>query len=185
MRVRHEPLETSGFSPMTISWFLGASKEDFVSSWGNHFYDFCSLSSLTTLLCQHFIYAASHLIRIETIIDTSLELPLPLGPTSRPAYTVLVLPIPIANPNPAAHPIATVGSSSDAQMPTPSSYINPTPLHQTLAPEQPHPHPHYLPLSRSVAAAAGWRHLRQGRWRMSTPTSSSRPTPPTSSALAR
>ena len=40
------------------------------------FLEFFSLSSLITLPCQRFAYVASHLMRIETIINTPLGLPL-------------------------------------------------------------------------------------------------------------
>jgi len=46
-----------------------------ISSRGNHFYDFCSISSLIMLLCQYFAYMASYLIRIEIIINASLGQP--------------------------------------------------------------------------------------------------------------
>ena len=77
MGVRHELPRNWWFLPngdFMVSWCIG-SRVDLVSSWRNHFYDFCSLSSLITLPCQHFAYVASHLMRIETIINTPLGLP--------------------------------------------------------------------------------------------------------------
>ena len=79
MRVRHELPRNWWFLPngdFMIFWYIG-SREDIISSRENHFYDFCSLSSLITLSCQRFAYVARHLMRIETIINTPLELPLP------------------------------------------------------------------------------------------------------------
>ena len=44
-----------------------------VSPWGNHFYDLCSLSSLTRLPHHHFTYLIRYLIEIETTINSPLE----------------------------------------------------------------------------------------------------------------
>jgi hypothetical protein len=77
MGVRHELPRNWWFLPnddFMVSWCIG-SRVDLISSWRNHFYDFCSLSSLITLPCQHFAYVTSHLMRIETIINTPLGLP--------------------------------------------------------------------------------------------------------------
>ena len=77
MGVRHELPRNWWFLPngdFMVSWCIG-SREDLISSWGNHFYDFCSLSSLIMLPCQRFAYVTSHLMRIETIINTPLGLP--------------------------------------------------------------------------------------------------------------
>ena len=71
MGVRHELPKNWWFLPngdFMISWCIG-SRVDLISPRGNHFYNFCSLSSLITLLCQHFAYVASHLMRIETIVS--------------------------------------------------------------------------------------------------------------------
>ena len=72
------PLETGGFSTMAISWFLGALDQE--KTWFLHEETtsriFCYLSSLITLPCQRFAYVASYLMRIETIINVPLELPL-------------------------------------------------------------------------------------------------------------
>ena len=78
MGVWHEPPENWWFLPnddFMVSLCIG-SRVDLISSWGNHFYYFCSFSSLITLPCQHFTYVISHLIRIKTIINISLGLPL-------------------------------------------------------------------------------------------------------------
>ena len=78
MGVRHELPRNWWFLPngdFMVSWCIG-SRVDLVSSWRNHFYDFCSLSSLITLPHQRFAYVASHLMRIETIINAPLGLPL-------------------------------------------------------------------------------------------------------------
>ena len=78
MGVRYELSRNWWFLPnddFMVSWCIG-SRVDLVSSWRNQVYDFCSLSSLITLPCQHFAYVASHLMRIETIINAPLELPL-------------------------------------------------------------------------------------------------------------
>jgi len=46
-----------------------------VSPWENHFYDLCSLSSLTRLPHHYFAYLTSYLIEIETTINTPLGVP--------------------------------------------------------------------------------------------------------------
>jgi len=92
MGVRHELPRNWWFLPngdFMVSWCIG-SRVDLVSSWRNHFYDFCSLSSLITLPCQHFAYVASHLMRIETIINAPLGLPLGMSKYSSPSCTLLV-----------------------------------------------------------------------------------------------
>ena len=90
MGVRHELPRNWWFLPngdFMVSWCIG-SRVDLVSSWRNNFYDFCSLSSLITLPYQHFAYVASHLMRIETIINTPLGLPLPNLFTGKALFSV-------------------------------------------------------------------------------------------------
>ena len=78
MGVRYELSRNWWFLPngdFMVSWYIG-SRVNLISSRRNYFYDFCSISSLITLPCQHFNYVASHLIRIKIIINISLGLPL-------------------------------------------------------------------------------------------------------------
>jgi hypothetical protein len=104
MEVRHELPKNWWFLPngdFMVSWCIG-SRVDLISSWRNHFYDFCSLSSLITLPCQHFAYIASHLTKIKTIINAPLGLPLlastrsggknPFLTIQRPALSLLSMP---------------------------------------------------------------------------------------------
>jgi hypothetical protein len=77
-RIQATVLESGSFLPIgvfAVSWRLESS-EDVLSPSRNDFYDFSSLSSFISCHVSIFAYVAPHLLKIETIINVPLGLPL-------------------------------------------------------------------------------------------------------------